>query len=86
MKCEREQGVTEFQIATLELQWRSIYIVAGVGIAKCALMGFWIYIMHMASRRSKRRLANQAKTLDIPLIERTEDSARALRKLLEKTP
>ena len=86
MKCEREREVTEFQIATLELQWWSIYVTAGVGVAQCALMGFWIYIMHMASKRSKRILANQAKTLDIPLIERTEDSARALRKLLERTP
>ena len=56
--------MTEFQMATLELQRWSIYVAAGMGIAQCALIGYWTYIMHMASKRRNRILVNQEKMLD----------------------
>ena len=76
--------MTEFEIATLELQRWSIYVAAGVGIAQCALIGIGLLMMYMASRHRDRALDNQTKALDA-LLERTEDSARALRRLLERT-
>ncbi len=69
LKCEREREMTEFQMATLELQRWSIYVAAGVGVAQCALIGYWIYIMHLASKRRNSILANQEKMLDT--VDRT---------------
>ena len=92
LNCEREREMTEFEIATLQLQMWSIFVAAGVGILQSALIGCGLFMMHKASKHRDKVLDNQAKVLDNQtkvleaLLERTEDSARALRKLLERTP
>lgn len=63
--------MTEFQIATLELQWWSIYVAAGVGILQCALIVCWIFIIYMELKRTSIILANQEKMLDT--IEQTNE-------------
>lgn len=76
--------MTEFEIATLELQRWSIYVAAGVGVAQCALIGYWIYIMHMASRHRDRGLDNQTKSLNA-LLERTGAYTKSLEATLART-
>ncbi len=76
--------MTEFEIATLQLQMWSIFVAAGVGILQCALIGCGLFMMHKASKHRDKVLDNQTKVLEA-LLERTEDSARALRRLLERT-
>ena len=74
--------MTEFQMATLELQRWSIYVAAGVGIAQCALIGCGLFMMHKASNHRDRVLDNQTKALDA-LLERTAVSTKSLEATLE---
>ena len=76
--------MTEFEIATLELQrsmlmaqYAAVWMAGAVGFAQCALIGLGLFFM-------RRAAIARDKALDI-LMKRAEEDSLALRTLIERT-
>ncbi len=76
--------MTEFEVATLELQramltaqYAAVWMAGAVGFAQCALIGLGLFFM-------RRAAIARDKALDI-LMKRAEEDSLALRTLIERT-
>ena len=76
--------MTEFEVATLELQramltaqYVAVWMAGAVGFAQCALIGLGLFFM-------RRAAIARDKALDI-LMKRAEEDSLALRTLIERT-
>ena len=90
--------MTEFEVATLELQrsmlmaqYAAVWMAGAVGFAQCALIGLGLFFMRRAAiARDKaldilmKQAVDSGKALDA-LMKRAEDDSLALRTLIERT-